>query len=450
MNGPEHDAGASALFTDLYELSMAQVYVAEGIDAPADFELFFRQLGDERGYMLAAGLETVLAWLEGFAYSAAELDYLRSLGYFTDDFIEWLAALRFTGDVEAVPEGTAVFPNEPLLRIRAPIAQAQLLETRIINAVHYESLVTTKAARMVEAAGGIGVVDFGARRAHGVDAAVAAARGAWIAGCGGTSNMVAGQRFGLPVVGTMAHSFIESFTDEATAFHTFAAHYPETMLLVDTYDTHTGVERVIDLARTLGDDFRVRAIRIDSGDLATLAHAARRRLDEAGLTQVRIIASGGLSEHRIASLVADGAPIDGFGVGTDLVVSRDSPTLDFAYKLVTYDDQPRLKSSAGKSTLPGRKQVHRQWRDGAMVGDTIATEAEPAPGEPLLQPVMRDGRRLRPADPLDELHRRARAQREGLPAELRRPEAPRMPYPVAISDGLKRLTEQLTAAHRGG
>ncbi|MEX1081539.1 MAG: nicotinate phosphoribosyltransferase [Halofilum sp. (in: g-proteobacteria)] len=448
MSGADRAAGASALFTDLYELSMAQVYVAEGLDAPADFELFFRQLGDERGYVLAAGLETVLAWLEAFAFADAEIDFLRSLGYFSESFLEWLAALRFTGDVDAMPEGTAVFPNEPLLRVRAPIAQAQILETRILNALHYESLVMTKAARMVEAAGGRGVVDFGARRAHGTDAAVAAARGAWIAGCGGTSNMIAGQRFGLPVVGTMAHSYIESYADEETAFRTFAAHYPETTLLVDTYDTRTGVLRVIRLAQTLGDDFRVRAIRIDSGDLATLSREARRMLDEAGLNQVRIMVSGGLSEHRIASLVADGAPIDGFGVGTDLVVSRDSPTLDFAYKLVAYEDEPRLKSSSGKATLPGRKQVYRQWRAGAMAGDTIATEAESAPGEPLLQPVMRAGQRLQPAESLAALRRRAQAQREALPAALRRLSPAQSQYPVSVGDQLQRLTERLTAAHR--
>lgn len=445
MNGCEHDASASTLFTDLYELSMAQVYVAEGIDAPADFELFFRKLGSERGYMLAGGVETVLAWLEDFGFSSAEIDYLRSLGYFTDDFIEWLAALRFTGDVEAAPEGTAVFPNEPLLRVRAPIAQAQLLETRIINAMHYESLVMTKAARMVEAADGIDVVDFGARRAHGVDAAVTAARGAWIAGCGGTSNMVAGHRFGLPVVGTMAHSYIESFADEEAAFRTFAAHYPETTLLVDTYDTLTGVERVIQLARSLGDAFRVRAIRIDSGDLAALSREARQMLDAAGLESVRIMVSGGLSEHRIASLVAEGAPIDGFGVGTDLVVSRDNPTLDFAYKLVAYDDVPRLKRSTGKSTLPGRKQVYRQWRKGAMVGDTIATEAETAAGEPLLRPLMRQGQRLSPPESFDELRTRARVQREALPTALRHPDPPTTEYAVTIGDELQHLTDKLAA-----
>lgn len=452
MSAPEttRAATASALFTDLYELSMAQVYRAEGIDAQADFELFFRDLDETRGYVLAGGLETVLDWLERFRFEANELEYLRSLDTFSEDFIDWLAGLRFSGEVDAMPEGTAVFPNEPLLRVRAPVALAQLLETRLLNAIHYESIATTKAARMVDAAGSAGVVDFGARRAHGVDAAVAAARSAWIAGCGGTSNMIAGQRFGLPVVGTMAHSYIETFADEREAFRAFAAHYPETTLLVDTYDTLAGVDRVVDLAERLGDEFRISAIRIDSGDLAELSRAARRRLDAAGLERVRILASGGLNEHRIAELVADGAPIDGFGVGTDLVVSRDCPTLDFAYKLVAYDDQPRLKGSTGKATLPGRKQVFRHWQGDAMVGDTIATEEENRDGEALLQPVMRGGTRLHPAEPLEALRTRAQAQRQALPADLRTAAAPRSHYPVAISDPLRALTERIIAQRGSG
>lgn len=445
---PARAATASALFTDLYELSMAQVYRAEGIEAQADFELFFRKLGDTRGYVLAGGLETVLAWLERFRFEADELDYLRSLGTFSDDFIDWLAGLRFSGDVDAVPEGTAVFPDEPLLRVRAPIAVAQLLETRLLNAVHYESIATTKAARMVDAAGGAGVVDFGARRAHGVDAAIAAARSAWIAGCRGTSNMIAGQRFGLPVVGTMAHSYVETFADEGKAFRVFAGHYPETTLLVDTYDTLAGVDRVVQLAERLGDDFRISAIRIDSGDLAALSREARRRLDAAGLGSVRILASGGLNEHRIAELIAAGAPIDGFGVGTDLVVSRDCPTLDFAYKLVAYDDQPRLKGSTGKATLPGRKQVFRQWHNGTMAGDTIATDNERLDGDALLQPVMREGARLQAAESLDTLRTRAQAQRQALPPALRTPDPPRSQYPVTVSDTLQTLTERIASEHR--
>lgn len=447
MNDSASVSAVGALFTDLYELSMGEVYLAEGAEKLADFEVFFRHL-DERGYVLAAGLETVLDWLGRFRFTDAELAYLRSIGHFSDRFLDWLARIRFTGDVDAVPEGTAVFPNEPMLRIRAPIALAQLLETRVLNALHYESLVATKAARMVEAAGGKGVVDFGARRAHGAETAVAAARCAWIGGCNGTSNMVAGQRFGLPLLGTMAHSYIEAFPDEATAFRRFVAQYPETTLLVDTYDTLTGVAQVIRLAETLGNDFRVGAIRLDSGDLAALSRQARQMLDEAGLGRLRIMSSGGLNEYRIADLVAAEAPIDGFGVGTDLVISRDAPTLDFAYKLVAYGDIPRLKGSSGKSTLPGRKQVFRAWEGARMTGDVIAMADEHQPGAPLLQPVMRAGARLDAAEGLDTIRDRAHAQRRALPGELRVPEPPATHYPVRVSDHLQRLTERLLAEHR--
>lgn len=445
--GKADGAGDSALFTDLYELSMAQAYVADGVTAPADFELFFRDTGTARGYVLAAGLETVLDWLERFRLTRAELDYLASLGHFTDRFLDWLAAARFDGEVHAVAEGTAVFPSEPLLRVRAPLPLAQLLETRVLNALNYESLIATKAARIVDAAAGRSVVDFGARRAHGTDAAVAAARASWIGGCGGTSNMVAGRRYGLPVVGTMAHSYVEAFPDELASFRAFAAHYPETTLLVDTYDTLGGVRNVIRLAGEIGEGFRVQAIRIDSGDLAALSRDARALLDRAGLEAVKILVSGGLDEHRIAALVADGAPVDGFGVGTDLVVSRDLPSLDCAYKLVAYDDRPRMKASSGKASLPGAKQVFRH-RDGErMAGDTITGADETSDGEPLLRPVMRDGRRLEPAEPLETIRERARAQREALPDDLRGPGPPRAPYPVRISDALQKESERLRAEH---
>jgi len=448
MQQPASGAQDSALFTDLYELTMAQAYVADGVTGTADFEVFFRRLGPRRGYVLAGGLETALDWLLGFRLSTDELEYLGSLERFTDRFLEWLADARFTGDVDAVPEGTAVFENEPLLRIRAPLPFAQLLETRMINALHYESLVMTKAARIVDAAGGRTVVDFGARRAHGVDAATHAARASWIAGCAGTSNMVAGQRFGLPVVGTMAHSYVEAFRDELTAFRTFVSHYPRTTLLVDTYDTLAGVRNVIRLAGELGEAFTVQAIRIDSGDVGTLAAHARTMLDAAGLEAVQIMVSGGLDESRIATLVDDGAPIDGFGVGTDLVVSRDLPSLDFAYKLVTYDGEPRLKGSTGKATLPGAKQVFRRWDGDRMTGDTIGGAREGRDGESLLQPVVRQGRRVVACEPLDTTRERARAQRSALPDRLRLPAPGEPGYPVTVSHELEAEAERLLARHR--
>ncbi len=443
-----NSSAPSALFTDLYELSMAQAYVADGLCEAASFEIFYRDPGPQRGYVLAGGLEAVLTALEGFALRADELEYLAGTGLFDDAFIEWLGEVRFDGDIDAMPEGTAVFPNEPVLRVTAPLAVGQILETRILNAVHYDSLILTKAARIVDAAGGRGVADFGARRAHGVDASVAAARASWIAGCGGTSNMVAGQRYGLPVVGTMAHSYVEAFPDELSAFRAFTRHYPETTLLVDTYDTLGGVDNVLRLADELGEDFRVRAIRIDSGDLDELSRAARKRLDSAGHEDVQIMVSGGLGEQRIADLVAQGAPIDGFGVGTDLVVSRDAPTLDFAYKLVTYAGEPRLKASPDKVSLPGAKQVFRRWSDSLFAGDTIAGSGEALAGEPLLQPVMRGGRRLDPPESLATMRERVANQRGALPPHLRAPVPTGAPYPVTISQALQRETERLRAAHR--
>lgn len=437
-----------SLFTDLYELSMAQAYVADGLTVPADFEIFFRDPGPRRGYVIAAGLESVLAALEQFGFDAGELEYLDSLEQFDRAFIDWLAAVRFKGEVAALPEGSAVFPEEPLLRLRAPLPLAQILETRVLNAIHYESLVATKAARMVAAAAGRNVVDFGARRAHGIDAAVAAARASWIGGCAGTSNMVAGRRFGLPVLGTMAHSYVQAHDNELEAFRRFVAHYPATTLLVDTYDTLQGVRNVIRLAEELGDAFAVRAIRIDSGDLAQASRQARSLLDAAGLSDMAIIVSGGLNEYRIAELVEAGAPVDGFGVGTDLVVSRDEPTLDFAYKLVASDDRPRMKASTGKASLPGPKQVFRRWQDGRMVGDTIAAAGETLAGEPLLRPVMRDGSRLDPPESLDTIRSRVGDQLEALPPALRRldTDARTVRYPVTVSECLERLRDRLLAA----
>jgi len=439
-------AGGS-LFTDLYELSMAQAYLSEGLTVPAEFEIHFRDPGPRRGYVIAAGLENVLAALEQFAFTGAELEYLASLEQFERPFIDWLAGLRFEGEVHAMPEGTAVFANEPLLRVRASLPLAQILETRVLNAIHYESVVATKAARIVTAAAGRNVVDFGARRAHGVDAAVAAARASWIGGCGGTSNMVAGHRYGLPVVGTMAHSFVQAHDSEMEAFRRFVDQYPATTLLVDTYDTLEGVRNVIRLRDELGDAFAVRAIRIDSGDLDRSSRAARKLLDSAGLEDVGIIVSGGLDEDLIGRLVAAEAPVIGFGVGTELVVSGDKPTLDFAYKLVSCNDEPRMKASTGKTSLPGPKQVFRQWDDGRMAADTIAVDGEALAGEPLLQPVMRSGVRLDAPPDLDTIRARAQAQRTALPDALQRVETdPESAYPVYISESLERERERLLAA----
>ncbi len=427
-----------ALFTDLYELSMAQALVADGMTGEAEFELFFRNLGYQRGYALLAGIEQAVAGLESLCFRPSELDYLAGLERFNPAFLAWLDSLRFTGDVSAVAEGSVVFPHEPLLRVRAPLPVAQIIETRLLNALHQPTLVATKAARIVDAAAGRGVVDFGARRAHAADAATLAARAAWIGGCRGTSNMVAGAHYGLPVVGTMAHSYVQAFEREIDAFRTFTRHYPATVLLIDTYDALDGLERVLELAREQGDDFDVEAVRIDSGDLAALAREARERLDAAGHPEVGIIASGALNEYRIDELVRTAAPIDSFGVGTDLVVSRDVPTLDFAYKMVSYQGRPTYKSSPEKATLPGEKQVVRRFAGGVMQGDTIARADEALPGEPLLEPVMVAGERLAAPASLEALQQRAAEQRAALPPHLRAVEPDSPAYPVAVSEALAR------------
>lgn len=389
------DPMRSALFTDLYELTMAQAYDAQGMGQTAVFELFFRQMPSDRNYMMAAGLNDVLGYLENLRFTEDDLAYLRDSGQYTQAFLDRLGDLRFTGDVYGVPEGSIVFPNEPLVQVVAPIIEAQLVETLVLNQVHFQTVVATKAARVVTAAAGRTVIDFGSRRAHGCDAALKVARTGYIAGAAGTSNVLAGKVYGIPVFGTMAHSYVQAHDDESEALACFARLYPQTTLLVDTYNTLGGVQKVIALAGRLGADFKVRAIRLDSGDLTALATRSRQMLDEAGLTGVGIFASSGLDEYEIARLVRGGVPIDGFGVGSKLAVADDAPYLDMAYKLVEYAGQPRTKRSPDKVIHPGRKQVYRIIQDGTMVGDVIGHWAEDLKGQRLLQPVMQHGRRLK-------------------------------------------------------
>jgi nicotinate phosphoribosyltransferase len=432
------------LFTDLYELTMAQAYLAEGMDDRAVFSLFVRRLPPDRNYLIACGLDAVLSEIERLGFTADDLDYVRSLDRFSDRLLDWLREFRFTGDVDAVPEGTPVFANEPILEIAGPMPQAQVLETLVMNQVQLQTVLATKAARVVTAARGRTVIDFGSRRAHGLDAALAGARAFHVAGVQGTSNVLAGKLFGLPVAGTMAHSYIQAHEDEAQAFADFARIYPSTVLLVDTYDTIAGVRKVVDLARTLGEDFRVQAVRLDSGDLLALARGAREVLDGAGLTQVEIFASGSLDEDAIAALLAAGAPIDGFGVGTAMGVSSDAPSLDIAYKLTEYAGKGRLKLSSGKPVLPGRKQVFRSERDGQASGDIIARAGEDGPGRALLVPVMRAGKRLPAATlALDAIRRYAQEQISRLPAPVRAIAAADPPYPVESSVQLSRFQQQV-------
>ena len=383
----------SALVVDLYELTMMQAYHLTGIDGWATFDLFVRRLPAGRDFLLVAGLATVLERIEELQFTASDLEFLESLGQFRHDFLDRLEHLRFSGNVAAMPEGTVAFAGEPILRLSAPIIEAQLLETVIMNLIHLQTLIASKAARVVLAADGRGLVDFGLRRTHGTESGLYGARASWIAGFDATSNVEAGKHFGIPVTGTMAHSYVQALADEKEAFRTFVEAFPETVLVVDTYDTLRGVKRVIDLAEELGDSFKVRAIRLDSGDLEDLSASARELLDAAGLENVRIFASGNLDEHGVQMLVRSGAPIDAFGVGTRLGTSEDAPNLDIVYKLAQLDDRPLLKLSTDKATLPGVKQV---WREedgyGVAARDTVGLAGEDLPGRPLLVPVIEDGR----------------------------------------------------------
>jgi nicotinate phosphoribosyltransferase len=437
-----------ALLTDLYELTMLEAYLDSGMEGTAVFSLFVRRLPDYRNFLLACGLDDVLAYLETLRFDAAALAYLESLGRFSDAFLRRLEAFRFTGDVRAVPEGTPVFPPEPILEVAAPIPEAQLVETFVMNQIHLQTMLASKAARVVRAARGRQVVDFGLRRAHGVDAGMKGARAYHVAGVDATSNVAAGQAYGLQLSGTMAHSYVQAHETEDGAFRDFARLYPDTVLLVDTYDTLTGVGHVVALAREMGERFRVGAIRLDSGSLVELSGAARQMLDGAGLQRVRIFASGNLNEYEIARLLAAGAPIDGFGVGTDMAVSRDAPSLDIVYKLVEYGGRGRLKLSPGKATLPGRKQICRIERDGRAERDVLGRADEALPGRPLLVEVMKAGARL-PAGrgSLDEARARAARELERLPAAMRELETAKPPYDVTISAGLAAARDELRHAY---
>ncbi len=434
-----------ALFTDLYELKMLRVYTREGMDETGVFDLYVRNLPESRNYLLACGLDDALAYLESVRFLPEELTYLASTGQFDDDFLAWLEAFRFTGDVWAVPEGTPVFQDEPLLEVVAPVAEAQLAETFLMSQVHFQTAVASKAARVVHAARGVPVVDFGMRRYYGTDAAMKAARAFTVAGVASTSNVLAGKVYGIPVAGTMAHSFVQAFDDEMDAFRAFVRAYPDTILLVDTYDTIEGVEKVVALAREMGNDFRVSGVRIDSGDLARLAKETRRVLDEAGLDSVGVFLSGGLDEYRVAKVMAAGARVEGFGVGTRMGVPPDAPYLDIAYKLVEYGGEGRLKLSPGKPILPGRKQVFRRFGDdGLAAGDLVARRGEEHDGEPLLVPVMEDGVRTeRGAETLAVCRARAARETARLPERVRAIEPADPPYPVAVSEPLADAQRQV-------
>lgn len=438
------------LLTDIYELTMAAGYHVYGLaDQRATFELWIRRLPNCRNYLVAAGLEQAVHYLQHLIFAPEQIDYLRQHPAFAHVPASWfarLAAFHFDGDVWAVPEGTVVFAGEPLLRVTGPLMAAQIVETFLIATITYQTLVASKAARIVSAAAGRPVVDFGSRRAHGPQAGLLAARAAYLAGCTGTSNAEAARLLGIPALGTQAHSWIMAFGDEGEAFRQFGALFPDAAtLLVDTYDTIQGVQNAI------ASGAAMQAVRLDSGDLAALSREVRRLLDAAGKRDVKIVASGDLNEYKIRDLLAAGAPIDVFGVGTELVTSRDEPTLSAVYKLVEQETAAgnvgRFKLSPDKQTYPFAKQVYRHAApDGAFTGDVIARATEPAAGTPLLAPVMLRGQLTQPLPALAGSQKWFLGQRAHLPQGLLRLE-PSTPYPVRVSAELEQaVRRQATGA----
>jgi nicotinate phosphoribosyltransferase len=441
---------AGALFIDLYELTMAAAFFRDGVGGRATFSAFVRRLPPGRGFLVAAGLEDVLEYLGSLRFTPEVLHYLRSLGRFEPAFLDHLGGLRFTGDVRAVPEGTVVFADEPLLEITGPLIEAQLVETAVLNLLHVQTVLTSKAARSVIAAGGRALAEFGLRRSHGMDAGMKAARAATLAGFDSTSNVLAGRTYGAALSGTMAHSFVMAFPSELEAFRAYARAFPDTaVLLLDTYDTLAAAGHAVTVARELlQQGHRLAGVRLDSGDLAALSRSVRAILDAGGFPDVRIIVSGGLDELDIAALVGGGAPIDAFGIGTRLNVSADAPSVDLVYKLVALDGRDVLKLSPGKATWVGGKQVVRRIdAGGRLAGDTLLLEEEAVPpdGRALLEPVMRAGRPLHPHPSLAELRARCAAELARLPDGVRRLRDAEA-YPVTPSAGLRARQAAASAA----
>jgi nicotinate phosphoribosyltransferase len=450
-----HNRAVRALLTDMYQLTMLDAYVREGLHEEAVFELSVRRLPPGRRFLVAAGLEQALQYLEQLHVDDEALLWLRGHDGFAPQTIDYLRGMRFSGDVDAMPEGTVFFPGEPVLRVTASLPQAQFVESRLLNLVHLQTLVASKAARVVLAAQGRVLVDFGMRRAHGEEAAVLAARASYLCGFDGTATVEAGLRFGLPVFGTMAHSYIEAHDSEVAAFEAFVRCRPMPprgpTLLIDTYDTEAAAHKVVALSKRLaGEGLRIGAVRIDSGDLAEHARRVRRILDEGGCQHVTVFASGNLDEHRVQALLQAGAPIDGFGVGTALTTSGDAPSLDAVYKLQSHAGRPRRKRSEGKVHWPGAKQVWRLLDEGSglMLGDRLGTAQETGPGMPLLEPVMRGGRRVGAAPSLQAIRSRVAQQLGRLPPSLRGLEPADEAYPLEVTDALQALAAQADAATR--
>ncbi len=437
------------LTIDLYELTMADSYLSRGRNGTAVFDLFVRPPVPGRRFLVAAGVEAALDYLERLSFADEDRDYLRSLGIFSNNFLEYLAQFRFTGEVRAVPEGELIFPGEPILSVRAPRIEAQIVETYLLNVVNFYTLIASKAARVRLAAGfEASVADFSPRRDHGPEAAFGVAYASYLAGLDGTSNVEAGKRLGIPVIGTMAHAYVMSFPSELEAFRAFAADHPAPVLLIDTYDTLLGAQRALQVARELRAQGRALAgVRIDSGDLPTLTRKVRHMFDEAGFPEVKVLISGDLDEYRIQAFLAAGGVADGYGVGTRLGTSYDLPALGGVYKLVEDSGGPQLKMSPGKRTWPGRKQIWRRLDDDA-VQDVLSLEDEAVEGgEPLLAVRMRDGVRLEEAAALSRTRERVRGWLARLPEDLRVIAAdPKPEYPVEISPGLTALSRRLESA----
>lgn len=438
-----------AACTDLYQLTMAAGYFVQGMKQTATFELFVRDLPEHRAYLVAAGLEQALHYLSRLRFRDRFIKYLRSQPVFGNvprEFFEYLGEFRFLGDVHAAPEGTVMFAGEPILRVTAPLLHAQIVETYLLTTINFQTLVASKASRVVGAAKGRNVVDFGTRRAHGPQAGALAARAAYIAGCTATSNVMAGLELGIPIVGTAAHSWTMAFPTEEEAFEKYHEVFPDhTVLLIDTYDTVQGAKRAIQIGRKL------RGVRLDSGNLAALAKQVRKMLDDAGLTQAKIVASGDLNEYKIADLLAHGAPIDIFGVGTEMVTSRDDPAIGGVYKIVEVEEGgrpvPKAKWSEDKATYPHRKQVFRESDSaGKWERDMIGLADEDLPGEPVLQPAMRGGEIIMDMPTAAAIRERALEQVSRLPVEARDVN-PSSEYPVARSAALEKARDALRPTH---
>ena len=435
--------GQLGLFTDLYELTMAQSYYSQGMHQPATFSLTVRSYPPNRGYLVSAGLDDVLDYLSRLRFDDEAIRFLSSLGIFRDDFLEYLRGVRFTGGVRAIPEGRLFFADEPLLEITAPIIEAQLVETYVINQMNLQTALATKAARCVWAAQGRGIADFASRRTHGSDSAMKMARTSYIAGFASTSNVLAANHYDIPPAGTMAHSFISSFPTELDAFRAYAECFPDrTILLLDTYDTLAGAFNAVTIAKELeADGHRLAGVRLDSGDYAKLSRQVRHVLNDHGLDYVRILVSGGLDEYELETLIEAEAPIDLFGVGTKAGVSADAPWCDMVYKVAHFNDRPVMKLSEGKMSLPGAKQIFRRSEDGVLSGDIIglAEEIGPVGSEALLREVMNAGIRMEDTPSLVELRDSFREEFAMLDAHykhLRRPPH----FPVAVSSRLQRMT----------